>query len=78
VISSERMRLRMLGCMQSTSVRIDTVTHQELERLASKLDTTVGETVVLAVRRLGQDQTGAELATSLTANEVKWLDADLG
>lgn len=64
--------------MQSTSVRIDVSTHQELKRLASELGTTVGETVALAVRRLRQDQMGRQLTAELTANEVAWLDADLG
>jgi hypothetical protein len=64
--------------MQSTSVRIDRATHQELKRLASELGTTVGETVALAVRRLRQDRIGEELTGSLTSDEVAWLDADLG
>ena len=72
------MHLCMLYCMQSTSVRIDQATHQELKRLAIELGTTVGETVAIAVRRLRQERIGQELAVALTANEVKWLDADLG
>ncbi len=68
----------MLICMQSTSVRIDLVTHQELKRLASQLDKTVGETVALAVRRLRQDRVGEELTATLRQDEVDWLDADLG
>jgi len=68
----------MLMCMQSTSVRIDRATHQELKRLASQLGTTVGETVALAVRRLRQDRIGEELSGSLGRDEVEWLDADLG
>ncbi len=72
------MQYSMLLCMQSTSVRIDLTTHQELKRLAVKLGTTVGETVALAVRRLRQDQIGAELTAVLTGDEVGWLDADLG
>ncbi len=68
----------MLIRMQSTSVRIDRTTHQELKRLAAEIGATVGETVALAVRRLRQDQIGAELTTSLTPGEVEWLDADLG
>jgi len=64
--------------MQSTSVRIDQATHQELKRLATELGSTVGDTVALAVRRLRQDQIGAELATDLTENEAEWLDAELG
>ena len=68
----------MLICMQSTSVRIDRATHEDLKRLASELGSTVGETVALAVRRLRQDRIGIELGASLTPNEVDWLDADLG
>ena len=72
------MRTCMLICMQSTSVRIDHATHQELKRLAGELGTTVGETVALAVRRLRQDRIGEELTAILTKDEVDWLDADLG
>ena len=72
------MQYCMLICMQSTSVRIDQATHQELKRLSEELGTTVGETVALAVRRLRQDRIGEELKTSLTADESDWLDADLG
>ena len=64
--------------MQSTSVRIDVVTHRELKKLAASLGTSVGDTVALAVRRLRQDQIGADLALDLTAGEVDWLDAELG
>jgi hypothetical protein len=73
-----RMHFCMLTCMQSTSVRVDQATHQQLKRLASELGATVGETVALAVRRLRQDRIGEELTSSLTADEVEWLDADLG
>lgn len=45
----------MLNCMQSTSVRIDGETHDELKRLADELGTTVGHTVSLAVRALSLD-----------------------
>ena len=68
----------MLICMQSTSVRISAATHDELKRLAAELDTTVGNTVALAVRALRQDGVGAELATPLSPDETVWLDADLG
>jgi hypothetical protein len=64
--------------MQSTSVRVDVATHEELKRLASHMGFTVGETVALAVRRLRQDQIGRELRAPLTPNEIEWLDADLG
>ena len=68
----------MLICMHSTSVRIDTSTHDELKRLAVELNTTVGHTVALAVRALRQDHIGADLATPLHSEEIAWLDADLG
>lgn len=64
--------------MHSTSVRIDGATHRELKKLAESLGTTVGDTVALAVRRLRQDQIGADLRADLSAAETAWLDADLG
>ncbi len=64
--------------MHSTSVRIDTATHEELKQLAAELHTTVGNAVSLAVRALRQDLVGAELAVPLRGDEVAWLDADLG
>lgn len=72
------MLVCMLHCMGSTSVRIDTNTHQELKRLAAEFGSSVGDTVALAVRRLRQDQIGAQLSTDLTDDESDWLDADLG
>ena len=74
----ERMQSCMLICMQSTSVRVDVATHRELKRLAASLGTSVGDTVALAVRRLRQDQIGADLTSELTGEETDWLDADLG
>ena len=68
----------MLICMHSTSVRIDATTHDELKRLAAELNTTVGNTVSLAVKALRQDRVGADLAAPLRDDEVAWLDADLG
>lgn len=68
----------MLICMQSSSARVDAGTHQELERLADQLDTTVGNTVTLAVRALRQDRVGADLRAGLRADEAEWLIADLG
>lgn len=65
-------------CMQLTSVRIDTETHEELKRLAGELGTTVGRTVGLAVRALRQDRIGQQLAQPLRDDETAWLDADLG
>lgn len=63
--------------MQSTSVRVDGVTHQEIKKLASTLGATVGDTVALAVRRLRQELIGNDLRGGLT-DETRWLDADLG
>jgi hypothetical protein len=51
-------------------------THDELKRLATELNTTVGNTVSLAVRPLRQDRVGSELAP--TKRQDRWLDADLG
>ncbi len=68
----------MLICMQSTSVRIDISTHEELKRLAAEFDTTVGNTVALAVRALRQDRIGQQLQAPPTSDETAWLDADLG
>lgn len=64
--------------MQSTSVRIDRATHAELRKLAELYDTTVGETVALAVRRLRQDRIAKDLSNGLNDQETRWLDADLG
>jgi len=72
------MRIRMLMCMSSTSVRIDRDTHEELKRLARDLGTTVGEAVAIAARRLRQQRIGKELSTPLSQDEIEWLDADLG
>lgn len=68
----------MLICMQSTSVRIDTATHEELKRLAATLNTTVGNTVSLAVRALRQDRIGTDLRNPVSEDEAAWLDANLG
>ena len=68
----------MLICMQSTSVRIDVSTHEDLKRLAAELNTTVGNTVALAVRALRQDRMGEDLRAPLRDDEAAWLDAELG
>lgn len=68
----------MLVCMQSTSVRIDATTHEELKRLAESLGISVGATVTLAVRRMRQERLGEELKAELGSDEVAWLDAELG
>ncbi len=69
----------MLICMHSTSVRIDSSTHHELKRLATEMNTTVGNTVTLAVRALRQERVGIDLSSSaLRDEESAFLDADLG
>jgi hypothetical protein len=68
----------MLICMHSTSVRIDAATHDDLKRLAAELNTTVGNTVTLAVRALRQERIGADLRSPLGEDEEAWLDAELG
>lgn len=72
------MQYCRLVSMQGTTVRIDYATHQELKRLAGELGASVGATLALAVRRLRQDQMGAQLSAELTPAEVDWLDAELG
>lgn len=62
----------------TTTIRIDRVTHEELKRLARQRGTTVSDTVARAVRVLRQEQMGRELAGEMDAEETAWLDADLG
>ncbi|MGI8936754.1 MAG: hypothetical protein ACR2JF_00815 [Iamia sp.] len=64
--------------MQSTSVRIDVATHEDLKHLAADMGTTVGHAVTLAVRSLRQARMGTELAAPLREDESAWLDAELG
>lgn len=64
--------------MQSTSVRVDVATHEEIKRLAGELGTGVGETVALAIRHLRQERVGRELTAPLRDDEANWLDAELG
>lgn len=68
----------MLIYMQTTSVRNDGKTHDELKRLAGALGTTVCRTVTLAVSAVGQDRAGKQLAQALRADETARLDAELG
>jgi len=72
------MQSGSISCMQSTSVRVDASTHEEIKRLAKEMDATVGETVALAVRRLRQERMGKELTSALRSDEAVWLDAELG
>lgn len=62
----------------STTIRVDRDTHEELRRLAERDHVTVTETVARAVRALRQDEMGRQLAGELREDEGAWLDADLG
>lgn len=62
----------------TTTIRVDRATHEELKRLAAQRDSTVTETVARAVRLLRQDDAGQQLATPLADDETVWLDAALG
>lgn len=64
--------------MQSTSVRVDVETHEQIKLLAAELGRSVGETVAFAIRRLRQERVGRELAAPLRPDETAWLDAELG
>jgi predicted transcriptional regulator len=63
---------------ETTTVRVDRATHDELKRLARERNSTVAETVARAVRVLRQDQMGLDLAQPSRADEAEWLDAELG
>ena len=62
----------------TTTVRIDRSTHEELRRLANERHMTVAEAVARGVRLLRQEQMGQQLTAPLTDGERDWLDADLG
>lgn len=63
---------------ETTTIRIDRATHEQLKRLARERETTVAETVARAVRVLRQERMGQDLAQPLDQVEIDWLDADLG
>lgn len=63
--------------MPGVSVRIDQDTYELLARLADALETSVGEVIAIAVRRLRQQLIGRQLNVPLTRDELVWLAADL-
>jgi hypothetical protein len=63
---------------ETTTVRVDRATHEELKRLAQEQKMTVAETIARAVRVLHQEKMGQDLARPLGDDESNWLDADLG
>lgn len=62
----------------TTTIRIDRATNEQLKRLARERQTTVADTVARAVRLLRQEQMGHELSNPLENDEAEWLDAELG
>jgi predicted transcriptional regulator len=61
---------------ETTTVRVDRATRDELRRLARHRNATVADTVARAVRLLRQEAMGQELAEPLADEELDWLDAD--
>ncbi|QBI18511.1 hypothetical protein ER308_02285 [Egibacter rhizosphaerae] len=61
----------------TTTVRIDRATHEEVRRLAQERGITVSEAVARGVRLLRQERMGQQLTEPLTDVEREWLDADL-
>ncbi len=62
----------------TTTVRVDRATHDELKRLAKQRNATVADTVAQAVRALRQDTMGAQLSDAVSDDESEWLNAELG
>lgn len=63
---------------ETTTIRVDRSTHQELRRLSERDHTSIADTVARAVRTLRQDEMGRQLTDQPTGDEQIWLDADLG
>ncbi len=62
----------------TTTIRVDRITHQELRRLSERDHTSISDTVARAVLALRQDEMGRQLTAEPTDEEQAWLDADLG
>ncbi len=62
----------------TTTIRVNRATHEELKRLARQHESTVTETVSRAVRLLRQEEMGRQLAEPLGSDEDGCLNADLG
>jgi hypothetical protein len=67
-----------MSASDTTTIRIDRSTHQELLQLTRNRQQTITELVARAVRVLRQDEMGRALAAPLNEDEVSWLDADAG
>lgn len=60
---------------ETTTIRVDRATNEQLKRLAQGRQATVAETVARAVQLLRQEQMGDELSAPLSDEEAEWLDA---
>jgi predicted transcriptional regulator len=63
---------------ETTTIRVDRATHEQIRRLARERNSTVTETIARAVRVLRQEEMGQDLARPLDDEASNWLDADLG
>ena len=68
-----------IGAMpETTTIRVDRLTRDHLNRLARERHVTVAQAAARAVRLLEQEHIGRDLAIPLTAEETAWLNADSG
>ena len=63
---------------ETTTVRVNRATRDELKRLAQNRNATVADTVARGVQLLRQELMGQELAVPLDDDELEWLNADAG
>jgi hypothetical protein len=52
-------------CMPGPGVRLDRQNHEELQEVAADLETTVGEAIAIATRRLRQQRNGRDQSTNV-------------
>ncbi|HIW68647.1 MAG TPA: hypothetical protein H9878_11060 [Candidatus Dietzia merdigallinarum] len=62
----------------STTIRIDRITNDQLKSLASLRGESMADTVARAIRLLEEETIGDNLAAALRDDEHAWLDADAG
>lgn len=63
---------------ETTTIRVDRGTRDDLRELAHASGLTLAETVARGVVLLRQERMGRELARPLDPSEEQWLDADAG
>ena len=68
----------MLICMHSTSVRIDTTTHEDSKRLPPNCTPPPSANGDACGSCPAPGRAGADLRTLLWPDETDWLDAELG